>query len=123
MNDRELLEMAAKAAGINVDCWDEDPFDTEYSHNHKPAIRTADFPRWWWNPLEDDGDALRLAVKLRLTIMLGSMSAEAVEVSAQDDLDDDCTAYARESLANDPLAATRRAIVRAAAEIIWKAMP
>ena len=77
MNDRELLEAAARAAGIAVAGWDEDPFDPEYSHNHKPALRTADFPRWWWNPLLDDGDALRLAVKLRMDIAHFEQSVRA----------------------------------------------
>ena len=43
--DRELLELAARAAGPGV--WLE--------HDDRP-----------WNPLTDDGDALRLAVDCRL---------------------------------------------------------
>ena len=58
--DRELLEAAAKAAGMEI--W------TEYPHHYDEArglwLRTSR----WWNPLTDDGDALRLAVKLRLTV-------------------------------------------------------
>ncbi len=58
-----------------------------------------------WNPLADDGDALRLAVKLRMLVELDSYHAMA----------DGCV----EDLAGgqDPFAATRLAIVRAAAEI------
>ena len=52
MIDRELLELAAKAVGI--------PTIHLYPTGGQGALG--------WNPLEDDGDALRLAVKLRLTI-------------------------------------------------------
>jgi hypothetical protein len=84
MNDRELLELAAKAAGIEVLV----SFDR--------ARR-----RWWcWNPLYDDGDALRLAVQLGL---LGAPFMTLAWIEALGD--------------SDSYAATRRAIVRAAAEI------
>ena len=84
MTDREMLEFAAKAAGITVS------FD-----------RTR--RDWAWNSLDDDGDALRLAVKLDLTVMIGAVR----DVSGQLSLDK----------SEDDLEATRRAIVRAAAEI------
>jgi hypothetical protein len=57
--DRELLELAAKAAGINAKWYDVTGC----------LMRTAagsGLTRW--EPLSNDGDALRLAVKLRLTI-------------------------------------------------------
>ena len=86
MSDRELLELAAKAAGEVAGDWIGNP------HYMNGVLMR-------WNPLDDDGDALRLAVKLRL---LGS--------------EDSCLVTAMYEL-GDPLAATRRAIVRAAAEI------
>ena len=97
MTDRELLELAAKAAGIEVlrsrlnDPLCGDMLVTKSSRNtyHKNGP---------WNPLADDGDALRLAVKLGIDISM----------SVVDYWDKTST---------DPLAATRRAIVRAAAEI------
>jgi hypothetical protein len=49
--DRELLELAAKAAGIKTSL-----------HKETDSL-WIDGPRVW-NPLTDDGDALRLAVKL-----------------------------------------------------------
>jgi hypothetical protein len=58
MDDKTLLELAAKAAGIRVRVW-QDGMQTGFLE--------ADIPHLW-NPLTDDGDALRLAVKLRLTI-------------------------------------------------------
>ncbi|HBP5004789.1 TPA: hypothetical protein L5632_002340 [Pseudomonas aeruginosa] len=116
MNDRELLELAARAAGIKarwfrVNQWrqvgghkmqtgQEDVFGT---HHSKP-----------WNPLTDDGDALRLAVKLRITVeqemietkasayvLIGTKRQHFVSVSGK---------VTRQE-------ATRSAIVRAAAEI------
>ena len=99
--DRELLEMAAKAAGHTL-TWGEkyivgddvvDCSDMPYVVSGDPDV--AD---WHWDPLSDDGDALRLAVKLFLW--------EAVRDGYQH-VDSD----------NDFYAATRRAIVRAAAEI------
>lgn len=106
MNDRELLEMAARAAGITGITRDG---GIELSKDHaKP-------PYDWrmWNPLTDDGDALRLAVKLRLEIERSKYSEAVVYVGKVGDakfmerLDENA----------DIFAATRRAIVRAAAEI------
>ena len=57
MNDKELLELAAKAAGIELFSW------SEIANGYK-----TDTPMEYWNPLTDDGDALRLAVKLRIEI-------------------------------------------------------
>jgi len=53
-NDRKLLEQAAKAAGI-------DP-------RRLPHAWPNRFDDDQWNPLTDDGDALRLAVKLNLIV-------------------------------------------------------
>ena len=98
--DRELLELAAKAAGIEKVLTlgtDDDGF--------MPALNLEfDFRKW--NPLDDDGDALRLAVKV-LNWPHGGRAFENA-VSAM---------YAVGQLPKVPYAATRRAIVRAAAEI------
>lgn len=55
-NDRELLELAAKAAGM--------PAGDYCTPNHEPALYHGDYG--FWQPLTDDGDALRLAVKLNI---------------------------------------------------------
>ena len=98
-NDHELLELAARAAGI--DCvWNGDTFE------YKPRFEI----NWIvWNPLTDDGDALRLAVKLEIDIGFWLDHASA----------DNCISEESqfEDYGDDPYAATRRAIVRAAAEI------
>ena len=96
MTDRELLELAAKAAGIELDWFgDGTPAIKEKDENIDPVWAFMD-P---WNPLTDDGDALRLAVKLGM-FMRGIVR----------DIPDG-------EFIKDPYAATRRAIVRAAAEI------
>lgn len=64
-----------------------------------------------WNPLTDDGDALRLAVKLRMHISAAAVGGVFIEVSRKS------TYEIFEPVNNDPCAATRRAITRAAAEI------
>ena len=93
MTDRELLEQAAKAAGIEID-----PIDAA----HEPS-------EWQcWNPLTDDGDALRLAVKLGFTVEIGDGYVDVLTWT---------TAGVTAGTESDPYAATRRAIVRAAAEI------
>jgi hypothetical protein len=66
-----------------------------------------------WNPLTDDGDALRLAVKLGLSIQQGTYKVAVESIPQEGDEYFGCT----ESFNNDQYAATRRAIVRAAAEI------
>ena len=68
-----------------------------------------------WNPLTDDGDALRLAVKLKLRV-LPQEKCCYVE-SNPETLLALASVSALEMNSNDPYAATRRAIVRAAAEI------
>ena len=101
MTDREMLELAAKAAGYDVlwhDVWE--CFVHTNSQNHtNPEV---------WIPLDDDGDALRLAVKLNMALTFsadGNCHAEGLNGE-----------YACEC-SSDPFAATRLAIVRAAAEI------
>ena len=103
MTDRELLEKAAKAAGMET-MWDQPRgARTGVLRARLPGSGDA-FP--YWNPLQDDGDALRLAVKLRITPMLRALGCDA---------SDAFMAMAYERYRDDPYAATRRAIVRAAA--------
>lgn len=100
-SDRELLELAAKAVGITLE-WDAG----RCFRFHPDGLEPLDPFKDEWNPLTDDGDALRLAVK-GLNWPYGGRA-----------FDDTVTAmYAVGQLPADPYAATRRAIVRAAAEI------
>ncbi|MGU1427483.1 hypothetical protein ACSEVS_27735 [Pseudomonas aeruginosa] len=116
MNDRELLELAARAAGIKarwfkVNQWrrldgcrlhigQKNVFGT---HHRKP-----------WSPLTDDGDALRLAVKLRFEVQCYPGMASVIYDDGSPD-----GAYLQQNpeKGQSDEQATRRAIVRAAAEI------
>jgi hypothetical protein len=91
MTDKELLELAYKAFMNGA----------ILSHDKDMSKR--------WNPLTDDGDALRLAVKLEQCVTVeGHGRTVAISVTGFE-----CEEINRD----DPYAATRRAIVRAAAEI------
>lgn len=114
MNDRELLELAAKAAGYGVQ-WDAD--ESCFWGYYPDEIRDVDCP---WNPLTDDGDALRLAVKLKLAIR--PLEKCVFVESDPETLLGQSQFSELEMYGSDPNAATRRAIVRATAEI-GKAMP
>lgn len=98
-SDRELLELAAKAAG----------YDGTFVGDRFYFV-TGDYLANNWRPLDDDGDALRLAVKLELDLFIGAGGCE-VEFNLRR------PSILQETKDNDPYAATRRAIVRAAAEI------
>ncbi len=98
MNDCELLELAAKAAGRHYD-----------SVVGSALISGRGFV---WNPLNDDGDALRLAVKLKLMVRQSWNGADCAIASRLDESAEVMVRYA-----GNPYSATRRAIVRAAAEI------
>jgi hypothetical protein len=108
MTDRELLELAAKAAGIPIHVWGakgkESVADMTDPSNHK-----------LWNPLTDDGDALRLAVRLNMEVC-SHANADIGGISWAD-ASGHASAYIELPHDSDPMAATRRAIVRAAAEI------
>ena len=97
MTDRELLERAAKAAGI-VGTYMEVWGDTGIAPDRPDG--------GLWNPLTDDGDALRLAVRLNFLIHYSpEFERHMGEWSLQEIYD------------ADPNDCTRRAIVHAAAAI------
>ena len=76
MTDRELLELAAKAAGIDL----EPPNPWFLYSDESGFIRLVeDGSRvsWSWNPLTDDADALRLVVKCNLHVCVGYGSVSA----------------------------------------------
>lgn len=118
MTDREMLELAAKAAGIPIDRSDTNGGGV----GNDGFGLTGDLMLDWhndirWNPLRDDGDALRLAVKLRMDVEPWVHGDSAcARVGCGEILVDE------PHYGDDPERATRRAIVRAAAEI-GKAMP
>ncbi len=107
MTDKELLEAAAKAAGIDALYWNDG--DEPYSRG--PGVIYGD--NWIWNPLNDDGEALRLAVKLRFTVNSWG-GGVAVMHSRGPDVE---TIHGRFEKPDGETSVTRRAIVCAAASI------
>lgn len=113
METLELLEMAAKAAGIKHVDYEGVGYDGSSGlcivGEHGQHLHG-------WNPLSDDADALRLAVKLGIGIEFypdhDSVRAIILDNSGQ----------ATECSAEMDVHGTRYAIVRVAAEI-GKAMP
>ena len=100
MSDQQILKLAAKAAGIGpVLCFE----------SARNCLRIGDRESYrLWRPLDDDGEALRLAIKLGICITFiedhDSVGAEhslhgVMIIEAMDDF------------------GTRQAIVRAAADI------
>ncbi|MGN8346346.1 hypothetical protein ACLEJQ_22355 [Pseudomonas sp. SMV71] len=102
MNDRELLELAAKAVNLR-------PYG-RYDFQIGLEVSTPHNSTYYWNPLGDDGDAFRLAVDLDLDV---GQAVDYREVQVGGTLPS--TIF--ESWGEDKIAATRRAIVRGAAEI------
>lgn len=103
--DRELLELAAKAGyGFSQPAWAVAPDGT-------PVVFEL-FGKQW-DPLTDDGDALRLTVDLGIEPRWYESAGYAVArvVPPSGDM------IRIEEFGDDRYAATRRAIVRAAAEI------
>ena len=116
MNDKELLELAAKAAGVVEDLrGGRDDVRLGLIIETKKKFSGDDyhfFPSRYWNPLTDDGDALRLAIKLDLSIHTFYSDGVSSACSGVPYFVDEEVLHD-----GDPYAATRRAIVRAAAEI------
>lgn len=112
--DRELLEWAAKAAGYKVKWVDgATPFNyTGFLKEDPQLTHYNGFPvQLHWNPNTNDGDALRLAVKLGIGVLYSDFTGEAEARWNRG------AKRLTEYGSDEPYAATRRAIVRAAAEI------
>lgn len=103
MSDRELIELAAKAAGVEYT-------GEDYA---RKAIGGGHYENFPWNPLEDDGDALRLAVKLKVMVDIDEHNTSISKSFKKYEL----SGLAKVLHTDDAYAATRRAIVTAAAEI------
>lgn len=111
MDDKELLELAAKAAGIYLE-WDGDPDMWQPMYYEGKTYYS-------FEPLTSDADAFRLAVKLKLIITFTDVAGSQVGAGQR------CGDFSHEHLPityfkqqqEQDASATRRAIVRAAAEI------
>lgn len=98
MDDRDLLERAARAAGYDL--------SPHKNFNRTPSLMFT-YKGKNWNPLENDGDAFRLMIDAELVVAVayGEIMATHDEVTAISG-----------PLGDDPHATARRAIVRAAAK-------
>lgn len=109
--DRELLELAAKAAGHEWK-WDQ-PRGSRCGW-----LRVLVGDRWAvWNPFQNDGEAMLLAVKLHLCLLWPERQGRAYRVGAGQAGTERMPSFEKLGWGVDEAAATRRAIVCAAAEI------
>lgn len=113
----KLLELAGKALGLKHAATYEGGVDDGFP---MPYIKLG--KGHYWNPYCDDGDALRTSTSLGLSIERNRYSVQVSRMPTEEEHDSD---ERGELLSSEPLGvgtlcphrATRRAIVRAAAEI------
>lgn len=65
MTDRELLELAAKAAGLNIKSY---TVDNDGKLTHLIVGRKFTKERVAWNPRTNDGDSRRLQMQLKISL-------------------------------------------------------
>ena len=118
MSDRALLEAAARAAGIAHTQWAE---PGELLKDKGGFVQFIGYGQVAiWNSLTDDGDAFRLAVKLRqMRIHIDAESTAAF----RNDIHGVPAIFAGEPHGTDPMAATRLAVTRAAAALSDSGVP
>ena len=102
MTDRELLELAAKAAGYKL----SNVQDMIWSYAEADYVE--------WNPLNDDGDALRLACDLALRVFPVARTDTGAACSAVESVTGELLSEV-DVMWLDTRTATRKAIVLAAA--------
>jgi hypothetical protein len=112
MNDRELLELAAKASGRTITSWNA---------RHGVDVAVLEDGSYWQPLLENqitdaDGDAQRLAVKLQLHVMVHDKCV-FVMLCPESLLAYSDTTEMEMFSGSDHYKAVRRAIVRCAAAI------
>lgn len=106
----DLLSRAAQAAGIHLRWGHELPSPWVAGVNINTMRRVM------WNPLTDDGDALRLAARLR--IIFGWYPGHTAVWARHEGYDRMfCESYTRPDGRTDQMCALRHAIVRAAADM------
>lgn len=109
MTDHELLEMAAKAAGVSAYWSTDGTIQARPLFVVSVIVATGTMPyEEEWNPLKNDGDAFRLAIRLKMEVDFDDVRVAVRTRQGIKVLEDE---------GGDLYAATRRAIVRAAAEI------
>jgi hypothetical protein len=104
MSDEDLLRKAAKAVGL------VEPHSYREKTNSLLWLSESGFPSTW-RPLDDDGEALRLSVELQFSVCI---ELDQTWIASHGH---PTNPLCFEDHNGDPYAATRRAIVRAAASI------
>lgn len=115
MHDRELLQLAAKAYGLDL---------TQRYVSFSPCGREIWFGSesssgWKWSPFFDYSDTMKLAVKLKIDIEFlheNPHEGEVVTATKNSNIHSICC-FENTAMNSSLLAATCRAVVRAAAEI------
>lgn len=135
MTDEELLELAAKAAGWtwwrskhgywnltspegneHTACQNWSAYDPYTGAKLTEPTAANALREIGFDPENDDGDALRLAIKLRMRIATPTTDTDCAIAGCGDVRGVHVKAYSEDEI-TDIYAATRRAITRAAAEI------
>lgn len=108
--DLELLQLAARALGaVRVEIVEGE----QWVNLHFEDGSTV----FGWNPLRHSDDTLALAVRLRISITIDSLDICASWAAIGPHPMADGVADVYQEVGGDALAATRRAVTRAAAEI------
>lgn len=121
MNDqtKHMLRMAAKAAGYQIE-WHEDSKSASGFYLQSGLVSRR------WSPIDDDGDAMRLAVKAQLSLHNDHKNSNCVWCTRSTDEDIIGEANGKyeseDEICEEDFSATRLAITRAAAAI-GEAMP
>lgn len=113
MTDIEMMELAALAAGYVIESYTASGAAWVYPKG-APLTNDGDLPIFWWNPKDNDDDSRRLEVALGMQVDIGKAPHESVYATittAENHL------VASMKLGPDPYAATRLAVLRAAAEV------
>jgi hypothetical protein len=108
MTAQELLEFAAKAAGIQGDYLLYDGEEFRY------GIVTEDK---LWNPIENDSDAFRLMLDLNLTLTDAWINYENAPLAVVVVKNQESTVFCQHAKYDNPHQAARVAITRVAAMI------
>lgn len=109
MNDNNLLALAAKASGRRIS-------NRTTDGGLMVCIDERRAPHKW-NPLADDGDAFRLQVKLELIVGVHYDCSQPLPWLRVEDRLGNWTYAMTDEYGADLYAATRRAIVQAAAKL------
>lgn len=116
-NDQELLEAAAKAAGIEIHESDDGTMQRRPVWAMTHYVQGQPYGEHRWDPLNDDAQALRLAVKLKINIEhMKTLGGKEYGVNCWPLGRGDC-GVSEDGDISDYAGATRRAIVRAAAAL------